>query len=68
MAAVKFSGYMSDRTAAEATAELEAWMAAQGLSAAGEPVAAQYDAPWKPWFARRNEIMIAVTTTGADLH
>jgi hypothetical protein len=67
-AAIRFSGYFSDKSASQATAELEEWMRKQGLTPAGEPVAAQYDAPWKPWFARRNEIMIPVEAELADLH
>ncbi len=59
-AVVRFGGHFSGTKAAEAQAELESWIGEQGLRAAGEPVAAQYDAPWKPGFARRNEIMIVV--------
>ncbi len=68
LAAVRFSGYFNDKTAAGNQAELEVWMSEQGLAAAGEPVVAQYDAPWKPWFARRNEILIPVETALSDLH
>lgn len=60
VAAVRFGGYMSDQRATRATHELEAWMKEQGVTAAGEPIAAQYDAPWKPSFVRRNEILIPV--------
>ena len=67
VAAVRFGGYFSDKHAAKAQAELETWMAEQGLTPAGEPVAAQYDSPWKPGFARRNEIMIPVDEEGLDL-
>ena len=59
-AVVRFNGYFGDKKAAQAQAELESWIAEQGLTPISEPVAAQYDAPWKPGFARRNEIMIAV--------
>jgi hypothetical protein len=65
-AAVRFSGYLGDKGAARAQAELETWMVGQGLLAAGEPAAAQYDAPWKPPFARRNEILIPVTGETPD--
>jgi hypothetical protein len=63
---VRFSGYLGDKGAARAQAELETWMVGQGLLAAGEPAAAQYDAPWKPPFARRNEILIPVTGETPD--
>jgi hypothetical protein len=68
VAAVRFSGYFSERSALRARGELEGWMAAQGLVGVGEPVAAQYDAPWKPGFLRRNEIQIRTDDLPADLH
>jgi hypothetical protein len=68
VAAVKFSGYMSDKSNAKAQAQLEEWMSAQGLTAAGEPVSAQYDAPWKLGFARHNEIMIPVEAAAGEMH
>ena len=68
VAAVRFSGYVSEGSAAQAQADLEAWMGEQSLTGAGEPVAAQYDAPWKPWFARRNEILIPVEGAPSDMH
>ena len=67
-AAVRFSGHMSEKSFSEARAELEEWMGEQGLSSVGEPVSAQYDAPWKPGFARRNEVLIPVEDTSADPH
>jgi len=63
-AAVLFGGYFSSRKAARAEAELQSWVAKQGLRTIGEPIAAQYDAPWKPGFARRNEIMMVVAQPG----
>jgi hypothetical protein len=68
VAAVKFSGYMSDKGNAKAQEQLEEWMRQQGLTAAGEPVSAQYDAPWKPGFARHNEIMIPVDASAGEMH
>jgi hypothetical protein len=65
-AAVRFSGYLTDKRAAQAQARLEAWILDQGLVPVGEPVSAQYDAPWKPPFARRNEILIPVGNAPAD--
>ncbi len=32
-----------------------------GYSIAGEPQWARYDPPWKPWFVRRNEVIIPIT-------
>ena len=46
--------------AAQSQAQLESWIAEQGLVVVGDPTVAQYDPPWKPGFARRNEILIVV--------
>ncbi len=59
-AVVRFGGSFSGTKAVQAQAQLESWIEEQGLIAVGEPVVAQYDPPWKPGFARRNEIMIVV--------
>ena len=66
-AAVRFGGYFSEKSFDKALHELEAWMTDQGLTRSG-PVSAQYDAPWKPGFARRNEIMIPVEATAGEMH
>ena len=65
-AAVRFSGFLGDENATRAESELMAWIDAQGLKPAGEPLAAQYDAPWKPGFARHNEILVPVEDIDAD--
>jgi hypothetical protein len=67
VAVLSFSGYMSDKSSGKAQEDLEAWIAGQGLSPIGEPVAAQYDAPWKPGFARHNEILIPVAEPAPPL-
>jgi hypothetical protein len=67
VAAVSFSGYFSETHFAKALDGLEAWMQAQGLTAAGEPISAQYDAPWKPGFARHNEVMIPVSEEAVEV-
>lgn len=59
-AAVRFGGNFSGSKAIRAQSELESWISSRGLAAVGEPVVAQYDPPWKPGFARRNEIIIGV--------
>jgi hypothetical protein len=63
-AVVTFSGYLAEKRGAKAESELRAWIGEQGLTPVGEPVVAQYDAPWKPGFARHNEVLIPVE--GAD--
>ena len=58
MAAVQYSGTWSRRRYERNLARLREWMKAQGLAAAGEPVWARYNAPFTPWFLRRNEILV----------
>ena len=60
MAVVRFSGLAGEDKVRERTAELLAWMAAEGLSPAGAPQLARYDPPWTLPFLRRNEVMIPV--------
>ena len=56
----RYAGTWSEaRYAAEAEA-LDAVRVREGMRAAGAPVWARYDPPWKPWFLRRNEILLPV--------
>ena len=59
-AVIRYSGFWSAERYREHLGELRAWIAAQGLEATGEPVWARYDPPFKPWFMRRNEVLIPV--------
>lgn len=65
-AAIGFGGYLTDAAYRHRLRELEEWMAANGLMPAGTPIAAQFDGPWKPAFARHNEIIVPVMAEGAD--
>ena len=60
MAVVRYSGTWSEKSYREHLAKLEAWMAGRQLEPAGMPVWARYDAPFKPWFLRRNEILYPI--------
>ena len=59
-AVIRYSGFWSEERYSEHLRELRAWIAAQGLEPTGEPVWARYDPPFKPWFMRRNEILVPV--------
>jgi effector-binding domain-containing protein len=59
-AAIRYSGFWSEARYREHLQELTAWIERQGLETAGDPVWARYDPPFKPWFMRRNEILIPV--------
>jgi len=58
-AAVTYSGSWSQRNYQKHLAVLLDSLRAAGYRAIGEPIWARYDAPFKPWFLRRNEILTA---------
>lgn len=58
VAAIRFSGRATDEAVRRRQAELEAFMAAQGVKAAGATIYAYYDPPFTPPFLRRNEILV----------
>jgi hypothetical protein len=59
-AVVRYSGFWSEKGFQEHLQELRSWITAQNLEIAGDPVWARYDPPFKPWFMRRNEILVPV--------
>ena len=64
VAAVRYSGFWSEEKYLLHKAKLESWIRKNRFSVAGEPVWARYNAPFTPWFMRRNEIMIPLTSGG----
>lgn len=60
VAAIRFSGFWSDANYGEHLAQLQAVLAQARLVWEGEPVYARYNAPFTPWFMRRNEIWLAL--------
>lgn len=60
MAAIRFSGLVSDAALAEHEAKLLDYLKRQGLSPKGAPQYAFYDPPWTlPW-NRRNEVLVEI--------
>jgi len=57
-AVIRFSGFWSDANYQEHLRQLQALMTEQSLIATGAPIYARYNAPFVPWFLRRNEIWI----------
>lgn len=57
-AVIRYSGTWSAERYQEHLRELQAWVDARGLTTVGDPVWARYDAPYVPWFLRRNEILL----------
>lgn len=62
VAVIRYSGLWSKANDDEHLARLQAAAQAAGIRWQGEPVYARYDAPFKPWFMRRNEIWLQVAT------
>jgi effector-binding domain-containing protein len=60
MAAVQYSGTWSQERYEKHLALLREWMKAESITAAGDPVWARYNAPFTPWFLRRNEILLGI--------
>lgn len=60
MAVLRFSGGWSGERFKAKEAELRASLADRGWTPDGPAVFARYDPPFKPWFLRRNEVMIPV--------
>jgi hypothetical protein len=60
VAAIRFSGFWSDANYNEHLALLKAALKDAGEPWTGDPVYARYNAPFTPWFMRRNEIWMAL--------
>ena len=65
MAAVRYSGFWSEKRYLRYKLELESWIHHRNLTKVGDPIWARYNPPFTPWFLRRNEILIPVNT-GTD--
>jgi len=60
MAAVRYSGFWSEKAYLRNKQKLESWIREKGLTMTGDPVWARYNSPFSLWFLRRNEILIPV--------
>lgn len=58
VAVIRYSGFWSDANYAEHLAKLQQTLRTASLTWTGEPVYARYNAPFTPWFLRRNEIWL----------
>jgi SOUL heme-binding protein len=59
-AAIRYSGTWSQANYDAHLALLRAALVKEGVATNGEPVLARYNAPFTPWFLRRNEIWLAL--------
>jgi effector-binding domain-containing protein len=60
MAAVRYSGFWSEKNYLRYKSALESWIHDKGLTIVGDPLWARYNPPFTPWFLRRNEILIPI--------
>jgi hypothetical protein len=60
VAAIQYSGTWSTKRFEDHKKKLEEWILKRGLKPLAEPVWARYDPPFKPWFLRRNEVLVPV--------
>jgi len=60
VAVYRYSGTWSQSRFEERKALLQAWIKKNALKETGEAIFARYNAPWTPWFLRRNEVWIPV--------
>jgi len=61
LAAIRYSGFWSASNYASHLATLMAALKAVALGWSGEPAFSRYNAPWTPWFLRRNEIWLSLS-------
>jgi SOUL heme-binding protein len=59
-AVARYAGRWTEQSYRKHVDELFDAMAEVGLHPGGPPRFARFDPPWKPWFARRNEVVIPV--------
>ena len=59
-AVIRFSGMWTDANYQRHLSALQKGMSDNGLSPLGPPIYARYNAPFTPWFLRRNEIWVPV--------
>ncbi len=60
LAALRYSGTWSQANYREHVSALRSALTREAMKPVGEPIWARYDPPWKPWFMRRNEILIPI--------
>ena len=65
VAVIRYSGFWSESNYNEHLAQLQAVLRAADLAWQGEPAYSRYNAPFTPWFLRRNEIWLRLADAGA---
>jgi hypothetical protein len=60
VAVIRYSGYNSDKKIAAKEKILRDFIAAKDYRVSGEKTVFGYDAPWRLWWLRRNEVVIPI--------
>ncbi len=60
VAARRYSGFWTEANYRNNERRLLEALAADGITPAGEPILARYNAPFTPWFLRRNEVLVEI--------
>jgi hypothetical protein len=63
VAVIRYSGFWSDANYNEHLTLLRTALTRAGIPSSGEPIYSRYNAPFTPWFLRRNEIWLQVPAT-----
>lgn len=66
LAVRRYSGTWSEENYQQNVNALIEALGTDGFEVKGTPIFARYDAPFKPWFMRRNEIMIEIEWENPD--
>jgi hypothetical protein len=66
VAVIRYSGFWSESNYAEHLTKLQSALRAAGIAWTGEAVYSRYNAPFTPWFLRRNEIWLHLTNSSGD--
>ena len=61
VAVIRYSGFWSESNYTEHLTRLQTVLRTADLAWSGEPVYSRYNAPFTPWFMRRNEIWLHLT-------
>ncbi len=60
IAAIRYSGFWSESNYVKHKKELENWLKQSDYQSSGKAIWARYNAPFTPWFLRRNEVLIPI--------
>jgi effector-binding domain-containing protein len=66
IAAIRYSGFWSEKNYRRNLIKLQDWIANNGLTPVGEPIWARYNPPFMPWFLRRNEILLPIASLATE--